>query len=496
MLEEDRTSEEPSKTSEQHFEQNKTSTLPTAFVTLRQQRPQGSSSFDYPLYASWQLDLLGGFFSFANIWRFPLLLHIYGGSFLYSTIIMYLIVGLPALYMQMAVGRITGKNTYELFKSLGSAFSGVAIVMIINLALTLSMAAPFLAQSLYYFFLSFYSELPWAECNSDWALKSCVSVTDLTVGQDPLLANTGRYSVEQFYLRHVLKAHLWDKTAYLGLPDITLSLFLLLAIFITGLLCLALSHIKSPWILVVASALSITPMLCLFGCFIACWFLPGSLMGISYMFTVDIWAFTDYKLWMASLGQVVVSLSLNSLDYITFAAEGDIKLFSLFLTTLTFIVSTVLSHILNSMLIFLILGFMASAISTDVKHVVTGGPGLFFESITAAVSILPHPTLTSVFAFSILSTLILSSVVGGSMYIVDLLSVEFTSRRSRNTIIFLTSLFSFLVGLPICTPGGYYVLSLIDFVSVCILNNIIALTFLIASLWLYGVREFLGILTI
>lgn len=57
---------------------------------------------------------------------------------------MYIIVGLPALYMQMAVGRITGKNTFELFKSLGSAFSGVAIVMIINLALTLSMAAPFL----------------------------------------------------------------------------------------------------------------------------------------------------------------------------------------------------------------------------------------------------------------------------------------------------------------------------------------------------------------
>ena len=47
-----------------------------------------------------------------------------------------------------------------------------------------------------------------------------------------------------------------------------------------------------------------------------------------------------------------------------------------------------------------------------------------------------------------------------------------------------------------CTPGGYYFMQIIDYVTVCLLNNLIALLFLIATLWVYGVKEFTKILTV
>ena len=154
-------------------------------------------------------------------------------------------------------------------------------------------------------------------------------------------------------------------------------------------------------------------MICLFGCFIAAWFLEGSLLGIEYMFSFELEKFADPSLWLAALGQVVVSLSLNNLAHITFANHSDIRYYSLFKMTIIIVIGTLLSHLINGMLIFLLLGFLATAVSTDIKKVVTGGPGLFYESISAGVAILPQPNLTAVVTFLLLSILMISSVIKG-----------------------------------------------------------------------------------
>ncbi|XP_047735478.1 sodium-dependent nutrient amino acid transporter 1-like [Hyalella azteca] len=119
----------------------------------------------------------------------------YGGAYLYLTIALHILVGLPILYIQMLVGRVTGKDTYLLIKGFGRAYTSLAVLMILNLVLTLAMAVPFLAQILYYFILSFNVELPWAECDESWALTNCVPVAHLTTEVLMLLTTIMSYLI-------------------------------------------------------------------------------------------------------------------------------------------------------------------------------------------------------------------------------------------------------------------------------------------------------------
>lgn len=84
---------------------------------------------------------------------------------------------------------------------MGPAYYGMAIVVIFNLMVSLALSLPFMAQVMYYLYLSFDHDLPWAECDYNWALENCVPVKDLAIGSEYLDVKTGMYSTEQFYLR-------------------------------------------------------------------------------------------------------------------------------------------------------------------------------------------------------------------------------------------------------------------------------------------------------
>lgn len=79
------------------------------------------------------------------------------------------------------------------------------------------------------------------------------------------------------------------------------------------------------------------------------------------------------------------------------------------------------------------------------------------------------------------------------MYIIDILSgthIKFSKLKSH----IVTGVISLLMAIPLFAPGGYYIIALLDYVIVCIINNLIALLFLIATLWIHGIKKFLDIL--
>ena len=60
----------------------------------------------------------------------------------------------------------------------------------------------------------------------------------------------------------------------------------------------------------------------------------------------------------------------------------------------------------------------------------------------------------------------------------------------------MASIIVFLLSLPLCTPGGYYVIAFLDYITVAILNNLMAVIMLIAMMWIYGVGKFMEFLSV
>ena len=50
--------------------------------------------------------------------------------------------------------------------------------------------------------------------------------------------------------------------------------------------------------------------------------------------------------------------------------------------------------------------------------------------------------------------------------------------------------------LPLITPGGFYLTWVLDYLSVCILNNILGFIFLVSTMWIYGVDHFMDFLSV
>ena len=71
------------------------------------------------------LACLGYCVGLTNIWRFPYMVYEYGGiSFLIPYCIMLLLVGLPCLYLELAVGLITQKGPVEALYAICPLFKG------------------------------------------------------------------------------------------------------------------------------------------------------------------------------------------------------------------------------------------------------------------------------------------------------------------------------------------------------------------------------------
>ena len=96
---------------------------------------------------------------------------------MYACFILYLLIGLPCLYMHIVIGKITGLDPYRLTKVMGRAYSGLGLIVILNYIIALCIFLPTMAHSIMYLYSSFTFVLPWSDCDESWALSNCVSIT-------------------------------------------------------------------------------------------------------------------------------------------------------------------------------------------------------------------------------------------------------------------------------------------------------------------------------
>lgn len=149
-----------------------------------------------------------------------------------------------------------------------------------------------------------------------------------------------------------------------------------------------------------------------------------------------------------------------------------------------------LTSILAGCIIFGILGNLAHETNaTDISQVVKGGAGLAFISYPEAIAKFKYlPQLFSVLFFFMLLVLGIGSNIGMASCVINVVKDRFT-HLPHWLLAVGASLIGFICGLVYMTPGGQFVLNLVDFYGCTFIALVLAIAELLAAGWIYGVKR-------
>ncbi|KAK0403063.1 hypothetical protein QR680_016694 [Steinernema hermaphroditum] len=128
-----------------------------------------------------------------NIWFFPFLCARYGGAaFFIPYISAYLIVGIPMMYIEMALGQYTSMNPYMLFDRLCNGLSGIAPAMFIVVLYRSFFFSGILSHALYVSVVALTGSVlshPWSSCKA--GSTECFDLSISHNCQNEIFAKTG-----------------------------------------------------------------------------------------------------------------------------------------------------------------------------------------------------------------------------------------------------------------------------------------------------------------
>lgn len=136
--------------------------------------------------------------------------------------------------------------------------------------------------------------------------------------------------------------------------------------------------------------------------------------------------------------------------------------------------------------IFSILGNLAHESGKPIEAVVQGGTGLAFVSYPEAISKFTSvPQLFAVLFFLMMFTLGVGTTASYTGSVITIICDAFPNWK-RWKITLVTCLSSFILGLVYVTPGGQYVLDVVDFFGGGLIFFVLAIVEVIAIFWIYG----------
>lgn len=153
------------------------------------------------------------------------------------------------------------------------------------------------------------------------------------------------------------------------------------------------------------------------------------------------------------------------------------------------IITTVdsLTSILAGCIIFGILGNLAYETNTaDISNVVKGGAGLAFISYPEAIAKFKFlPQVFAVLFFLMLLVLGMGSNIGMASCVITVVKDRF-EHLPHWFLSCAVAVIGFLFGIVYMTPGGQFVLNLVDFFGCSFIALFLAIAELIAVGWIYG----------
>ncbi|XP_052796561.1 sodium- and chloride-dependent glycine transporter 1-like isoform X1 [Mya arenaria] len=463
------------------------------------------------------LTCIGYAVGLGNIWRFPYLCYKSGGGAFFIPYILFLcICGIPLFFMETVYGQFSSLSPIAIWRC-SPLFKGVGIGMVMVSGLVCVYYNVIVAWTLYYLFMSLRAVLPWSTCGNWWNTKNCVDVErkvlmasnneSFGIGNSTFLTNMtnmstslANYTVmansvvdrkslvsssEEFWERHVLQLtesidHLgglrWQLVITLALAWICVFFCLFKGVAVLG----KVMHFCAPFPYLVLLVLLIRGVT-----------LDGAIDGIKF-YIIPRWEkLATFQVWGDAALQIFYSVGMAWGGIITMASYNDFK-HNIYRDAMLVPLINCGTSIFAGFVIFSILGFMAHETGKSVEDVVTQGPGLTFVAYPEAVSMLPISPLWAVLFFLMLFIIGLDSQFGMFETCLSAIIDEYPNvlRKRRVMVAAIACFAEFLLGLPLITEGGIYILQVIDWYCASFSLMLISLCEVIAIAWVYGVDRF------
>lgn len=394
---------------------------------------------------------VGSAVGLGNIWRFPYLASKYGGgSFLVPYVIMLLLMGLPLLIMEFALGQKMQVGAVGSFKKIKNKLSAIGFGAVLSGFIVVSYYAVVMAWCLIYILKSF---------------------------------NIGAWGsdTKSMFFNNVL--HISDSVNQMG--DISVPILLSLIVVWILIYFSIWKGVKS-----VGKVIMITmplPLLLLVVLLVRGLTLPGALEGVIYYVKPNWNSLFDFEVWSAAMSQIFFTLSLAfgvMIAYSSYQHESSDIAKTAVITSIT----NSLISIVAGFAVFSTLGYMAAQSGLSMAEVSAGGPGLAFVVFPKALSMMPMAPLFAIAFFIMLITLGIDSAFSLVEAATTIISDKYPHIR-KEKVSLIVCVLGFISGIIFTTYAGLYFLDITDHFITNYGLVTVGLLEVIAVGWLYGAKK-------
>ncbi|XP_034477988.1 sodium-dependent nutrient amino acid transporter 1 [Drosophila innubila] len=419
-----------------------------------------------------------------NVWRFPFIaLENGGGAFLIPYLIVLILVGKPVYYLEMLLGQFSSRGSVKVYDCV-PIMRGIGYGQVLATGIVTTYYATLMAITLRYLVESFFPTLPWSYCREEWG-PNCLDSTPQPISDAIGTATTVRTTSAEYYFTHIILREKVSIDDGIGYPSWTLAIGLAVAWLIIA--AIMFKGVKSSG--KASYFLALFPYVIMIILLVRALTLPGASDGVLYFLRPQWHKLLEPQVWYAAVTQVFFSLAIcfgNIVMYSSYNRFGqNIYRDANIVTTLDTFTS-----LLSGIIIFGILGNLAyENNTTDISSVVKGGPGLAFISYPDAIAKFKVvPQVFSVLFFLMLFVLGIGSNVGMVSVLTTVLKDQFVKIKQWHIVVFI-AIVGYSLGLLYITPGGQFVLNLLDFFGATFVALVLAIFELLAIGWVYGVKR-------
>ncbi|KAM6223627.1 orphan sodium- and chloride-dependent neurotransmitter transporter NTT5 [Rhynchocyon petersi] len=485
----------------------------------------------------------------STLWRFPFLCyHNGGGMFIIIYTILMFLLGIPLLFMEMAVGQRLRLGSIGVWKVISPSIAGVGYASFMVCFILGLYYSVIMSWSFFYLVQSFQFPLPWTVCplleNSNITGGKKDKVSQFTLDPECDRTTPATY----FWYRKVLKAT--DEIKMGGLPIFHLSVCLFVTWFI---ICISMIQgLKSTGKILYVT--TIPPCFILVCIVLRTLLLEGAFSGIKYLMYAKVSSVTSEEAWRRTGNQVLYALGLGFGSFTAISSyiphsndcTGDAFAVAFLNLATSVIVTLAIFGVTGHLVItenskchkrnveklkylvsvgrlpaevqppstvyqdpdFMFISWFNS-LPENVQHLVIPhvslcnlteefekameGPGVSFVALTELISAYVAPTFWAITIFLLLMSVGLSTMIGILQGIITPLQDTFSfSEKHPRLLTVGVCLLMFLISLLFATPSGsYYVTLMDDYWTVLPLFLIIILEN-VALAWFFGARRFLA----
>ncbi|XP_074605414.1 sodium-dependent nutrient amino acid transporter 1-like isoform X1 [Brevipalpus obovatus] len=414
-----------------------------------------------------------------NVWRFPYVAYNNGGgAFLIPYLVLVFLIGRPLYYLELVVGQFSSSNPINVWRA-APALKGIGFAQMISGSYVSVFYNYLMALTIYYFFASFQNPLPWTVCDEskEWSRNCSLAFhSNLSHGNHADLT-------EKYFHKEVLKlSH--------GLDEITWFNWKLAGCLFLAWAFVFLSIVKGVQSLgKVSYFTAIFPFVVLTAILVAALAVEGAIDGIIYFFKPDWYKLWDPIVWYNAVLQSFFSLGVSGGSLVMYASYNNFRK-NVYKDVIIISVIDTISSLLAGCVIFSVLGSMAFERGVDVSEVANkDGVGLAFVAYPQALSQLDFlPSVWSIMFFLMLFTLGVGSSVAMVETFLTCLKDQFPIvLKHKEWAAFIVCLIFFLLGLPLTTDGGLYLMKLFEDYGVGISVFMYGIFETVGFMWIYGV---------